>query len=146
MKQISPPGNYETGSNNQPMKEKLLWEILAPYMAEGERIDKRGRFSDMPLSVLQRLIDLGFVEMGEWNSCLGVEDMFLPFLRRNPLFTAHGYVGIPEENGKDGRVIVEGVERNGLLSKKEILDFCIEFMGSADDTCVEENYAFCWHD
>ena len=120
-------------------------EILAPYMTNGDEGKEYGMFADMPLSVLQRLVDLGFVMMGEWGNCLGVEEMFLPFLKRNPLFTAHGYAGKAEE-GEKPSINVEGVERDAQLSKEEIIDFCNEFMRSADDVHISIDYASCWYD
>jgi hypothetical protein len=127
------------------MNKKLRDEILAPYMTERNESEAYGRFEDMPLSVLQRLIDLCFVMMGEWNNCLGVEEEFLPFLKRHPLFTAHGYAG-HSEGDKNASIIVEGVERAAMLTKEEVIDFCNEFMRSADDIRIESNYAFCWYD
>ena len=121
---------------------QLRDEILGPYS------DKKPRggiviFSGVPLGILQRLIDLGFVEMGQWNACPGVTDLFLPFLKKNPLFTAHGYAVSGQR--KDSRITVEGVERSASLTKEEIIDFANAFR-RADDFEVTADHARCWYD
>jgi hypothetical protein len=117
-------------------------QILAPYSEQKSRggiVD----FNGVPLEVLQRLIDLGYVAMGQWNACAGVADLFLPFVKRNPLFTAHGYAVSAAR--KDSRVTVEGVERSASLTKEEIVDFANTFR-RADDFELTADHARCWYD
>jgi hypothetical protein len=121
---------------------QLRDEILAPY---SEQMSRGGiaRFKGVPLDVLQRLIDLGFVYMGKWNACPGVADLFLPFLKKNPLFTSHGYAVSGER--KDSRIDVEGVESAASLTRGEIIDFANTFR-RADDFDLTADHARCWYD
>ena len=84
-----------------------------------------------------------FVERDEWNDCPGVDAMFLPFLRRNPEFTAHGYA--VDWNREDARISLEGVQRLAPFSKKEMADFIQTFNG-ADEIDASEEYLYCWYD
>lgn len=95
------------------------------------------------LKVLDQLITNGFVEMDAWNDCPGVAQVFLPFLRRHPSFTAHGYA-VSWERG-DTRITVEGIEKAHTLAKDEINDFTSTFNG-ADEIQLTDNYARCWYD
>jgi hypothetical protein len=125
------------------MNKNLREEILSPYV-EGSAEQSYRKFADMPLSVLQRLIDLGFVELGAWNHCDGVSHLFLPFLERNPDFNAHGYVISESGNGKG--IVVEGVECSRIyLTLSQVIDFANMFH-EADDFVIESAYAFCWYD
>ena len=123
---------------NHEGREELLTPFLANRNYGGVRYFKR-----LPLSVLQILINHHFVEMGPWNDCPGVDQMFLPFLRRNPAFTAHGYV--VDHERPDTRITLEGVERVGSLEKHEMIDFCTTFWG-ADEVELTPSYARCWYD
>lgn len=104
-------------------------------------------FEGLPLNVLEKLVNHKLVETELWNSCDGVAKLFLPFLRRNPGFTAHGYAISPEQ--KDCRITIEGVEREGFFTKAELADFALTFAG-ADELVIDydsgSNYLRCWYD
>ena len=117
-------------------------KLLAPYSANIE-IGGLRFFRSVPFDVLQELIDAHFVEMESWNSCPGVADTFLPFLRRNPGFTAHGYAVVPWR--KDVRVTIEGLEKADVLTKAEIIDFAKTFH-DADELQITDDYVRCWYD
>jgi hypothetical protein len=127
-----------TTTMNYELREKLL----EPYYSEGEGGGLR-YFTSLPLNVLEELISHNFVEMEEWNCCDGVTKLFLPFLRRNPQFTVHGYAVMPVR--EDIRVTVEGVERSAVLTMDEIIDFATTFRG-ADEMELAPDYARCWYD
>ena len=127
-----------TTTMNYELREKLL----EPYYSDGELGGLR-YFTDLPLNVLDELISLNFVEMEEWNCCDGVTKLFLPFLRRNPQFTTHGYAVMPER--KDIRVTIEGVEHSAMLTMDELIDFATTFRG-ADEMELAPDYARCWYD
>ena len=127
--------------NTNQMNNQERNSLLQPYFEEGEFGGVR-YFKRLPLEVLERLIDRGFVEMEPWNECPGME-VFLPFLRRNPLFNAHGYAVSPER--PDTRITIEGVEFDGSLSKAKIIDFFMTFRG-ADDMYIGPDHARCWYD
>jgi hypothetical protein len=127
-----------TTTMNYELREKLL----EPYYSEGELGGLR-YFNCLPLNVLDELIIHNFVEMEEWNFCGGVTELFLPFLRRNPQFTAHGYAVMKER--EDIRVTIEGVERSAILTMDEIIDFATTFR-SADEMELATDYARCWYD
>lgn len=76
------------------MDTELRDEILRPYLLDGSA-KSLNRFRGLPLAVLEKLVSHGFVHLGKWNQCAGVEALFLPFLRRHPEFTAHAmrYLG-----------------------------------------------------
>ena len=124
------------------MNNELRESILAPYYTDPELGGLR-YFSDLPLDVLEELIKDGFVEMGEWNSCDGVEQLFLPFMRRNPQFGAHGYAVMPVR--PDERITIEGVEWHDIMTKDELIDFVLTFR-FADDMELEADFARCWYD
>jgi len=98
-----------TTTMNYDLREKLL----EPYYDSSEYGGLR-YFTCLPTNVLDELISHNFVEMEEWNCCDGVTDLFLPFLRRNPQFTVHGYAVMPVR--EDIRVTIEGVERSAVLN------------------------------
>ena len=127
-----------TTTMNYELREKLL----EPYYSDGELGGLR-YFTNLPSNVLDELISHNFVEMEEWNCCDGVTKLFLPFLRRNPQFTSHGYAVMPGR--KDIRVSIEGVERSAILTMDEIIDFATTFRG-ADEMELTANYARCWYD
>ena len=127
-----------TTNMNYELREKLL----EPYYDEGECGGLR-YFTCLPSNVLNELINRNFVEMEEWNCCDGVTKLFLPFLHRNPQFTAHGYAVMPSR--KDIRVSIEGVERSAVLTVDEIIDFATTFRG-ADEMDLAVDYARCWYD
>jgi hypothetical protein len=124
------------------MDYKLRDKLLAPYYSTCITGGLR-YFTGVPLNVLEQLINHNFVEMGPWNSCDGVSDSFLPFLRRHPNFTAHGYSVLPER--EDVRVSIEGVEQDTELTKEEIIDFAVTFR-DADEMILDTDYARCWYD
>jgi hypothetical protein len=124
------------------MNYELREQLLKPYYSEGESGGLR-YFTSLPLNVLDELISHNFVEMEEWNCCDGVTELFLPFLRRNPQFTAHGYAVMPSR--KDIRVTIEGVERSAIFNVDEIIDFATTFRG-ADEMELAIDYARCWYD
>ena len=116
--------------------------MLQPFYREAESGGLR-YFSGLSLDVLEALIREDFVEMGPWNTCDGVEELFLPFLRRNPKFTAHGYAVMPGR--PDLRVTIEGVEQDGPMTTDEIIDFALTFRG-ADEMDLDPDWARCWYD
>jgi len=124
------------------MNYELREKLLGPYYTEGPLGGLR-YFENLPADVLQQLIDRDFVELEPWNCCDGVTRLFLPFLRRNPTFTAHGYAVMPGR--EDVRVSIEGVERSGALTQEEIIDFATTFSG-ADEMELTAGYARCWYD
>jgi hypothetical protein len=124
------------------MDYRLRDEILSPYVEQNPKGGIR-RFIGLPAEVLKRLIEYGFVYQGPWNSCGGVGKLFLPFLERNPLFTAHGYV--VSETRKDTRIVIEGVERAGSPTQREIDDFMNTF-SKADEVKITPERVYCWYD
>ena len=127
----------KTEDKNQNMKNPLREEVLAPYFCS-ESVGGAQSFKGVTLDALEKLISEHLVDMGTWNSCEGVAKLFLPFLRRNPGFTAHGYIISWER--VDARVAIEGIEKEGRLSKTELIDFANTFWG-ADE--VEIGRASC---
>jgi hypothetical protein len=124
------------------MNYELRERLLKPYY-EKEKIGGLRCFTCLPLNVLEELISHNFVEMEEWNCCDGVAKLFLPFLRRHPQFSAHGYAVL--EGREDTRITIEGVECSALLTIDEIIDFARTFRG-ADDMALYDDYADCWYD
>jgi len=129
------------------MQDVTLREnILSPHYREQE-IGGARYFAGLSLNELEKLIKLGFVERGPWNSCDGVDDMFIPFMRRHPGFTAHGYAIAPQR--KDCRITVEGVEKEGASTLTELADFAITFK-NADEMNIDPDqdcsYLRCWYD
>jgi hypothetical protein len=129
------------------MNTTLREQLLAPYYLKEDGIGGIRYFEGLPLEVLEKLVKHKLVEMGPWNSCAGVAELFLPFLRRNPSFTAHGYAISPER--RDCRITIEGVEREAPFTKAELVDFALTFTG-ADEIVIDDdpdrNYLRCWYD
>ena len=123
------------------MNYDLRERILKPYVSSNDSADPN--FKGIPLDVVEELIRGNFLELESWNECPGVTEIFLPFLRRNPTFTAHGYV-ISEERD-DTRVTIEGLEKDGTLTKEELIDFAMTFR-YADEFELSDDYARCWYD
>jgi hypothetical protein len=124
------------------MTKALREELFAPFIGQCELGGCR-YFRGVPLKVLEKMVDHGFVELEGWNDCPGVTETFLPFLRRHPEYTAHGHV--VSWDGTDPLVCVKGVEKAGDLTKDEISDFARAFAG-ADELLLSSDYAKCRYD
>lgn len=125
------------------MKTKLLEEILAPY---ANLPDDFTNFANMPLSVLQRLIDLGFVNLQRCQyNFPGIQEV-VAFLRRNPTFDAHGCVNF--DMNATTPVIVEGVSYipGDDLTAEQIIDFATTFKGADELDVSRARGAYCWYD
>lgn len=118
-------------------------ELLRPYVLDGGTRGGISRFRGVPLDLLEKLIIHGFVHLGKWNSCAGVQDLFLPFLLRHPGFTAHGYAVSKER--QDPRIIIEGIECNTPMTIESAIDFANAFR-RADDFTLSSSRARCWYD
>ena len=125
------------------MNIELRDEILRPYISNGPG-KSLSRFRGLPLDVLEKLVAHGFVALGKWNRCAGVDSMFLPFLRRHPEFTAHGYA--LSNDRPDCRITVEGVECEKAMTDETVSDFTNTFSLHADEVKVSPSYAYCWFD
>jgi hypothetical protein len=125
------------------MNFELRDELLHPYVSAEGSYGGISRFKNAPLDVLEKLILHGFVHLGEWNSCPGVQDLFLPFLLRHPDFTVHGYA-ISKER-KDALITIEGIECNVSMTIETVIDFANTFR-QADDFTLSPNRARCWYD
>jgi hypothetical protein len=123
------------------MNKVLREQLLEPYVET--QFGDICYFRGVPLEMLQKLIEARFVELGPWNSCPGVGNGFLPFMRRHPEFQAHGYL-VPWER-RDSRITVEGIEKMGPLSLEELVDFADKFR-EADEMQIRTDYARCWYD
>jgi hypothetical protein len=124
------------------MNKETREQLLAPYF-ETKSVGGLRYFRGLPLPVLEELITHGFVDRGDWNDCPGVDAAFLPFMRRNPEFAAHGYA--VDWDRDDVRISIEGVQKLAPLSKTELIDFINTFNG-ADEVQVTEQSAYCWYD
>jgi hypothetical protein len=122
---------------------ELRDEILRPYIpnALGKSLS---RFRGLPLDVLETLVAHGFVALGKWNRCAGVDSLFLPFLRRHPEFTAHGYA--VHKDRSDCRITIEGVECEKPMTDETVSDFTNAFSLHAEEARVSPSYAYCRFD
>jgi hypothetical protein len=125
------------------MDFELRDELLRPYVLDDGTRGGISRFKGVPLNVLEKLIFHGFVHLGKWNSCPGVQDLFLPFLLRHPDFTAHGYAVSKER--QDSRISIEGIECNAPMIIEAVIDFANTFRG-ADEFILSSSRARCWYD
>jgi hypothetical protein len=117
--------------------------LISPYYTSDSG-DLR-QFKRLPLEVLQKLIDGGFVDMDEWNDCPGVDSLFLPYLEKHPSYRAHGYVISADRD--DTRVTVEGIESSGPLSGADIKEFIYTFKAAGADEIGHMNGVLgCWFD
>lgn len=125
------------------MDFELRDELLRPYVRDGGTRGGISRFKGVPLDLLEKLIFHGFVYLGKWNSCRGVQDLFLPFLLRHPGFTAHGYAVSRER--QDSRIIIEGIECDAPMTIESVIDFANTFR-LANDFTLSSSGARCWYD
>jgi hypothetical protein len=125
------------------MSIELRDEILQPYVCNGPELGDVYRFSRVPRDVLEKLIFHGFVHLGRWNNCAGVQDLFLPFLAKHPHFTAHGFAITKAR--QDCRLIVEGIECDVPLTIETVIDFANTFR-KAEDFSLSASHARCWYD
>ena len=125
------------------MDFELRDELLRPYVLEGGTYGSISRFKSVPIDLLEKLIFHGFVYLGKWNSCPGVQDLFLPFLQRHPDFTAHGYAVSKER--QDSRITIEGIECAAPMTIETVIDFANSFR-RADDFSLSSSNARCWYD
>lgn len=125
------------------MNFDLRDQILQPYVVNGSTKGGITRFKGLPFNMLEELIFKGFVRLGSWNSCGGVEDLFLPFLMRHPDFTAHGYAVSKER--PDFGIVIEGIECSSPLAIQTVVDFANTFR-RADDFDLSLSHARCWYD
>jgi hypothetical protein len=125
------------------MDLELRDELLRPYVSDGGTPGGISRFKGVPPNILEKLIFHGFVHLGKWNSCPGVQELFLPFLLRHPDFTAHGYAVSKER--KDSRITIEGIECDASMTIETVIDFANMFR-QADDFALSPSRARCWYD
>ena len=125
------------------MNAEMRDEMLRPYLLDGSAYGGINRFRGLPVDVLEKLIFNGFVRLGRWNSCAGVQDLFLPFLLRHREFTAHGYAVSKER--PDFRIEIEGVECDSPMAIETVIDFAKTFR-RADDFFLSPAHARCWYD
>lgn len=126
------------------MDKTIVDEFLEPFYADVGRGGIQ-HFDGIGVGLLQKLIDYGVVEMGQWNNCGGVHRLFLPFLQRNPMFDAHGYVVTLDDTTK--RVVVEGVHyaAHPAITISQVIDFANTFR-NADEFELDTSRAQCWYD
>ena len=125
------------------MDFELRDELLRPYVSDEATHGGISRFKSLPSGVLEKLIFHGFVHLGKWNSCPGVQTLFLPFLLRHPDFTAHGYAVSKER--EDSRITIEGIECDASMTIETVIDFANSFR-RADDFTLSPSRARCWYD
>lgn len=123
------------------MSNSILDRILKRY-ARGESPGGFTAFDNLPLKGLEELVAAEMVDMKAWNNCDGAGHLFLPFLRRNPSFTADGYMF--REDGK-AYLRIDGIRKRGNLSKEEVIDFANSFR-DAEEMELTEKFARCWYD
>lgn len=91
---------------------------------------------------LQRLVDLRFADVEEYQNSSPTIGEILEFLKKNPSFTAHGYAVTPLRD--DYRISIEGVE--GKTDNRDEIDNFIKLFRHADDFRFESGYAYAWFD
>ena len=117
-------------------------EILADYFHD----EGRGgitRFSGVPLSVLQTLLNERFADPDESHNSAPTIDEIRAFMTCWPRVTCHGYfVHIDRD---DYRVSIEGVDYKGLPNLDWVMDFVKQFR-FADEFVCNPNQLYCWYD
>lgn len=107
------------------------------------------RFSGLTAEKLSLLVKEKFADPTETQNNSPTISDFLNFLKKNPGFTAHGYVVLPER--EDYRVSIEGVEWSGTesLSPKSMQEF-VDMFRDADEFILNmvgpNPSAWCWYD
>jgi hypothetical protein len=129
--------NKLTTMKTLELREKLIEPFLVYDYGDMQRFER------LPLFVLKELIEGDFVDMGSWNNCPGVEQLFLPLMEKHPSYCAHGYV--ISHDRADKRITVEGLETSCELSTDDLADFFLTFKG-ADTLRFLNGVAYCWYD
>jgi hypothetical protein len=134
----------KTGTVRTKAEKALRKQLLKPYFTTKDDGDTQ-RFRMLPLKILQKLIDNDFVDRRSdgASSLPSVAQVFLPFMKRHPSFTAHGYA--VDWKRDDHRVSIEGLDKTSPLTKEEMRDFSNTFH-KADEFEIAKDCAGCWFD
>ena len=128
---------------NMNVNERDLAIFGEGYMREKYMGGVR-RFERLPYYVLEGLIEDGFADPNETQNYSPCIYEFLMFMKKHPMFMAHGYTVSPYRD--DYRVTIEGVRYDGDvmdLDKETIVDF-VELARGADELDIRCPY--CWWD
>lgn len=104
------------------------------------------KFKDLPLNVIKRLIEKGYLDPNDYqNSSLTVSSIVKFVEEHDPAnWRFHGYVVSAERN--DTRVSIEGINSLKPLSKDDLIDFLQEFRYADELDAERDETVFCWYD
>lgn len=101
------------------------------------------RFEKLGLKELEKLFEGGFIDPNGTQNYSPTAEEFYEFIKRHPLFTAHGYTVSPERT--DCRTTIEGIEYDGAVTMEMVIDFT-DLCNGADEFTVGLDHLYCWYD
>ena len=125
------------------MNNNRRLELLNPFITDHSSSGGINHFKNLDINTLKILMDEGFANPNESTNHSPTTKDYYEFLKRNPQFTAHGYVVDPSRD--DCRITIEGIHFQGKVNIDQIISF-INLARFADDEIVSKNTLFCWYD
>ncbi len=103
------------------------------------------RFEGLDVEILNKLVDLDFLELDECQNNSPTTEEFIIFMEQYDGYTAHGYTIIDSRG--DYRVTIEGIEKSSddCISNDELIDF-VDTFRFADELTIEKFVLYCWYD
>lgn len=124
-------------NKNQWLRDEILGIKPEHYMGG------IARYSDVSLDVLEKLVELGFVNLLQTHNDSPTISQILDFMYDHSGFKAHGYV--VDIKRPDYRVSIEGIKKVGKITKQDIIDF-IDLFKDTDDLIVNKDLLYCRYD
>ena len=116
--------------------------IFETDFEELEYPDGYRHFDGLSLGRLKNLYDEGFINPTSYVGESPTEQEFYKFMKRHPLFTAHGVVYSPETGSV--RTLIEGVSYCGHPTMEMVVDFTA-LAHDADEFVVSLKGMNCWY-
>lgn len=103
-------------------------------------------FKGLDLEKIRTLLKEGLIDPEDGRYEKPTNGEFIEFLEDHPdpSWTVNGFVLLPADD-PNSEVIIEGVDKDGALSFKEIVDFVNAFR-RADEFKISEDGAYCWYE
>lgn len=118
-------------------RNEILEQFLQTYVVGGVTY-----FSDVPLSVLQTLLDERFADPADRHEDAPTINEIRAFMTLHSGFTCHGY--FVDVDRSDYRVSIEGVRFDGIPNLEMVMDFANLFRHAKTFACKEYNLFASW--
>ena len=104
------------------------------------------RFKDLPLNVIKRLIEEGYLDPNDYQNSSPTVSSIVKFVEEHDPanWRFHGYVVSAERD--DTRVSIEGINSLKPLGKDDLIDFLQEFRYADEMEAGQDRPVYCWYD